>query len=290
MPLATLRNVLAPALADRYALAGMVVLGWEDACAYVAAAEDERAPVILQAGPACRAHTPLPVLGAMFRALGERASVPVVAHLDHGRTPEECDAAIDAGFTSVMIDGSRLPLAENVALTAEVVRRAARAGVSVEGEIGFVGYDAGEASRGTVPEEARRFAEGTGVDAMAIAVGNVHLQREAGTRIDAARLRAIEGVTRVPLVLHGGSGIDPATRRALATTTQVCKFNVGTEVRVAFGRALRRVLAAQPEAFDRIAILTAAMPEVRAAARAVLASVGSSGRAAAPRAPAHGAP
>ena len=121
-------------------------LGWEDMRAFVAAAEAEDRPVILQAGPSCRAHTPLPVLGKMFRHLAEGASVPVVAHLDHGYTFEECQQALDAGFTSLMFDGSRKPLAENIADTARVAQLAHDAGISCEGEIGFVGYSGGEGS------------------------------------------------------------------------------------------------------------------------------------------------
>jgi len=102
MSLVTLAEVLQPALKGGYAVAGLVTLGWEDMRAYVAAAEAENVPVILQAGPGCREHTPLPVLGTMFRTLAEGASVPVVAHLDHGYSIEECRAAIVCGFTSVM--------------------------------------------------------------------------------------------------------------------------------------------------------------------------------------------
>jgi fructose-bisphosphate aldolase class II len=279
VPLATLDDVLRPAMARGYAVAGMVVLGWEDACAFVQAAEAERAPVILQAGPACRAHTPLPVLAAMFRTLAERSTVPVVAHLDHGHSAQECQEAIDLGFTSVMFDGSRLPLTENIARTAAIVKRASAAGVSVEGEIGFVGYAGGETSRGTDPEEARRFAVGTGVTAMAISIGNVHLQRGKEGEVDVARLRAIEATTGIPLVIHGGSGIPPAVRHDLSTTSRICKFNIGTELRIVFGKALRRVLEEDPTEFDRIAILAKVMPDLRDAARGVLRSLASDGRA-----------
>ena len=116
MTRATLAEVLQPALKQGYAVAGVVCLGWEDSRAYVAAAEAEEAPIILQAGPGCRAHTPLPIIAAMFQELAEKASVPVVTHLDHGNNYDECAAAIDHGFTSVMYDGSRLSLFENKAL------------------------------------------------------------------------------------------------------------------------------------------------------------------------------
>jgi len=270
MPLATLPDVLQPALRGGYAVAGLVVLGWEDARAYVAAAEAESAPVILQAGPGCRAHTPLPVLGAMFRHLAEAASVPVVAHLDHAHSVDECREAIDCGFTSVMFDGSRLPLADNIAQTAEIVAIAHARGVSVEGEIGFVGYDAGAESHGTDPGQAHEFAQQTGVDAMAISIGNVHLQRSRTAMIDRDLLRRIEAVTDGPLVLHGASGIPGAMRSELATASAVCKFNIGTELRQVFGAALRDHLARHPDSFDRVEILRAVEDPLCAAARSVI--------------------
>lgn len=273
MTLVTLSEVLQPALQDGYAVAGVVCLGWEDMRAFVAAAEAEQVPVILQAGPGCRAHTPLPVLGAMFRHLADAASVPVVAHLDHGYTVEDCEAAIAAGFSSVMFDGSRLPLNENIAQTAQIARMALNAGVSCEGEIGFVGYEQGESSAGTDPEEAAKFAAETGVDAMAISVGNVHLQKDQSGGLDEARIAQIEAVTSVPLVIHGGSGVPAAQRARLAKTTAICKYNIGTELRMAFGNALRAAITSDPERFDRNAILSDTHDPMVAAARRVMANL-----------------
>ncbi len=270
MTLATLKEVLDPAMTDGYAVAGLVVLGWEDARAYVTAAEAEDAPVILQAGPSCRTHTPLPVLAAMFRHLAEVASVPVVAHLDHGHSLQECAQAIRCGFSSVMFDGSRLPLDENIEVTAKVVHLAHRSGVSVEGEIGFVGYDEGVGSHGTDPEEARLFAEGSGVDAMAISIGNVHLQQAPKARIDLDLLRRIEAVTELPLVMHGSSGICQEQRRKLALESRICKFNLGTELRRVFGASLRERLAENTVEFDRIKLLSPLEPSMRDAARTVI--------------------
>ena len=213
MTLVNLKDVLQPALQNGYAVGGLVTLGWEDMRAFVAAAEAEDCPVILQAGPGCRAHTPLSILGKMFRHQAEAASVPVVAHLDHGYTYDECSEAVDAGFTSLMFDGSRKPLDENIAETRAIVEMAHAAGISCEGEIGFVGYAGGEASAGTDPVEAARFAAETGVDAMAISVGNVHLQQDKEGGLDEPRIAAIQAATDVPLVIHGGSGVPPAHRR-----------------------------------------------------------------------------
>jgi len=274
MTLATLAEVLQPALKHGYAVAGVVCLGWEDMQAYVAAAEAEQCPLILQAGPGCREHTPVPILGRMFRHLARNASVPVVAHLDHGYSVEECVEAIDAGFTSVMYDGSRKPLQQNIDETAHIVALAHAAGVSCEGEIGFVGYADGEASNGTDPIEAEKFARETSVDAMAISVGNVHLQEDDGDGLDLERIRAIESVTKVPLVIHGGSGVPVVQRLLLARESNICKFNIGTELRMAFGKALRESLAKDLERFDRVSILKDIVGPLSTVTQATLQSMG----------------
>ena len=270
MTLATLSEVLQPALKQGYAVAGLVTLGWEEMRAYVAAAEAEDVPVILQAGPSCRAHTPLPVLGAMFRNLAEAATVPVVAHLDHGYTVDECKEALDSGFTSLMFDGSRKPLAQNIEETAKIAEMAHAAGISCEGEIGFVGYSGGENSAGTDPQEAAKFARESGVDAMAISVGNVHLQQDKEGGLDEPRIRAIEAVTEVPLVIHGGSGVPVAQRNSLARGSKICKFNIGTELRMAFGEALRQSVNKDASRFDRVQLLQDTHEPVFEATRRVL--------------------
>lgn len=270
MTLATLADVLQPALKGGYAVGGLVTLGWEDMRAFVDAAEAEGLPVILQAGPSCRAHTPLPVLGTMFRNLANRVSVPVVAHLDHGYTFEDCEEALDSGFTSLMFDGSRKPLVQNIDETAKIAEMAHAAGISCEGEIGFVGYSDGENSLGTDPDEAARFARETGVDGMAISVGNVHLQQNKEGGLDEDRIRAIEIITDVPLVIHGGSGVPTDQRKRLAQTTKICKFNIGTELRIAFGASLRAALAGDVDSFDRVQILKQVEPDIQTAARRVL--------------------
>ncbi len=274
MTLVTLRDVLQPAYTNGYAVAGLVTLGWEDMRAYVAAAEAENAPVILQAGPSCREHTPLPILGKMFRHLAEHASVPVVAHLDHGYTFDECKEALDSGFTSLMFDGSRKPLTQNIDETAAIAEMAHAAGISCEGEIGFVGYSGGEGSNGTDPEEAAIFARESGVDAMAISVGNVHLQQDKEGGLDEARIAAIEAVTDVPLVIHGGSGVPIAQRQKLARNTAICKFNIGTELRLAFGAAMREAVNRDPDRFDRVTILKETIDPVETAAREVIRALG----------------
>lgn len=277
MTVASLRDLLDLAMAGRHAVAGLVVLGWEDALAFTEAADETGLPIVLQAGPGCRRHTPVRILGTMFRHLAEQARVPVACHIDHATTLEECVRGIDYGFTSVMIDGSSLPLDENIALTNRVVDIARKAGVSVEGEVGFVGYADGRVSLVTSPSDAARFEAETGIDALAVSVGNVHLQTEKTDGIDLATLSAIEAVTQVPLVLHGGSGIPAEMRQQLAREYRVKKFNVGTELRQAFGRSLRQTLAERPQSFDRIELLKPTIGAVREAAREVLLNLGPPG-------------
>jgi fructose-bisphosphate aldolase, class II len=263
MTVANLSEVLLAANREGRAVLGLVVLGWEEAQAFVEAADETGVPVILQAGPGCRAYYPVPVLGKMFRYLAEQSRAHVVCHIDHAYTLEECQAGIDNGFTSVMIDGSRLPIQENIALTRQVVEQAKPHGISVEGEVGFVGYSNGETGRFTDPEEARLFDMQSGADALAISVGNVHLNTEKSDGIDLAALRAIENVTRLPLVMHGGSGIPNAMRIRLARESRVAKFNIGTELRQTFGAALRKSLNDQPDSFDHIGLLKPTLAALR---------------------------
>lgn len=270
MTIATLKEVLGPAMEGGYAVAGLVTLGWEDMQAYVRAAEEENVSIILQAGPSCRSHTPLPILGKMFNHLANEASVPVVAHLDHGYTEEECREAIECGFTSVMFDGSRLPLKENIDKTARIAELAHAAEVSCEGEIGFVGYSDGEQSNGTKPSEAKKFAAETKIDAMAISVGNVHLQKNKEGTLDLKTIRQIEELTSTPLVIHGGSGVSLAQRSYLAKNSNICKFNIGTELRMVFGEALKESLEKDPTQFDRVQILSKTNDPVVEATRKVL--------------------
>ena len=255
MTLVTLENALQNALKNNYAVAGLVTLGWEDMKAYVEAAEKENCPIILQAGPSCRQHTPLPILGKMFNYLADNTDIPVVAHLDHGYSLEECKIAIDSGFSSVMYDGSRKSLNKNIDETAKICEIAHSAGVSCEGEIGFVGYSGGEESAGTDPEEASLFAKDTKIDAMAISVGNVHLQENKEGGLDEDRIRSIEALTDVPLVIHGGSGVPVKQRKYLSRNSKICKFNIGTELRSAFGSALRNAVNMDHNRFDRVQIL-----------------------------------
>ena len=273
MTVATLSEVLKNAQQQKYAVAGLVVLGWEDARCYAEAAEELGLPVILQAGPGCRANTPVSILGKMFRHLAEQSRYPIVCHLDHGYTKDECIEGVENGFTSVMYDGSKLSLSENIENTHEISTYAHKHNVSVEGEIGFVGYKDGAQSQSTDPQQAKQFAELSGCDAMAISAGNVHLQTSTSSSIDMKVIDEIQSITSIPLVLHGSSGIDYELRRKIATTTNVCKFNIGTELRKKFGDTLREEIPRHPELYDRIQLINLTMDELKKSTKSVLENI-----------------
>jgi fructose-bisphosphate aldolase class II len=229
MTLATLSEVLQPALRDGYAVAGLVCLGWEDMRAYAMAAQAERAPVILQAGPSCRAHTPLPVLGKMLRHLAESVDVPVVAHLDHGYTFEECREALDSGFTSLMFDGSRKPLAQNIAETARIAEMAHAAGISCEGEIGFVGYSGGEASAGRTRRRPRALPARpawTPWRSRSATCTCSRTRRRAGRAAHPRHRGGDRGAAGDPRRLRRAAG----AARGAGRGSRICKFNIGTEL------------------------------------------------------------
>lgn len=261
--LVNLSKILAPAVGSDYSVACFNVFGWEDAQAVVSAAAEVGAPVILGASADFRKLMPIEAIAPMLRAAAEQASVPVAVHLDHTYNMAEVFRAVDAGFTSVMYDGSQLPLEENIAGTRRVAQYAHAAGCSVEAEIGSVPYAEGRAhikSELTELHDAVRLATESGLDAMAVSIGNIHRLKEPAAIIDFKRLEAIEAAVTVPLVIHGTSGIFEADIARLARTRRIAKFNIATVLRQAFGRGLRETLARNPERFDRVEIMTDVMP------------------------------
>ena len=261
--LVDLVTVLGPTRGLR-GVAAFNVFGYEDARAVVDAAEALGAPVILAANADLRHFMPLTVIAKMFGVLGDEARVPVCAHFDHGHDVGEIRRAVEAGFTSVMYDGSQLSLAQNVEATSKVVEYARSVGVSVEGEVGAVPYAEGRpdiAERPTAPCEAARFAAATGVDALAVAIGNVQRMPAHGATLDFHLLDSIASAVSVPLVIHGASGISDADLTRLVAAG-VAKFNIGTVLRQSFGRGLRATIAAHPKAFDRIEIMQGVMQEM----------------------------
>ena len=272
----TLKEVLTKANKNKYAVAGLVVLGWEDALAYTQAADETGIPIILQAGPGCRKYTPVSILGKIFRYLANQTKTHVVCHIDHGYSVKECLEGIDNGFTSVMFDGSKLPIKQNIKLTSSIVKMAQKANVSVEGEIGFVGYNNGKMSIGTKIEEVELFAKESGADAIAVSVGNSHLQTKKIAKIDFNKIVAIENVTNSPLVLHGGSGIPSIVRKKLARNYNIAKFNIGTELRMLFGNTVRKNILRNKKSYDRIEILKPTIKEMKKLTKKIISNIGPS--------------
>ena len=276
MTAVNLKKILTDANKNNYAVAGLVVLGWDDALAFTQAADETGIPIILQAGPSCREHTPVPVLGKMFRYLAEQTKTNVCCHVDHGYSYNECIECVDNGFTSVMFDGSKLKLKDNIKISMKIVQQAHAANVSVEGEVGFVGYDNGKRSLGTDTNEAIKFAKESGVDAMAISVGNTHLQQTKKATIDFDKIYIIEKNTNIPLVLHGSSGIPNLIRKKLSKTTNVAKFNIGTELRLIFGKSLRKNLENNVNLYDRLKILTPIIKDIKIQTKKIIKQIGPS--------------
>ena len=269
-----LSKLLKKANKNNYAVAGLVVLGWEDALAFTQAADETGIPIILQAGPSCRAHTPVPILGKMFRYLAEQTKVPICCHIDHGYSFRECKEGMDSGFTSVMYDGSRLSLSENIKNTAKIAKLKESYNVSLEGEVGIVGYHNGKNSEGTNLFEAEKFANESGVDAMAISVGNIHLQTNKIAKIDINKIKDIQNVTNIPLVLHGSSGVSYQMRKKIAYKTNVAKFNIGTELRMVAGNSLRENINNNKKIFDRLLLIKPTIIKIKNQTKKIIKNIG----------------
>jgi ketose-bisphosphate aldolase len=235
-------QILLDARAEGRAVPAFTTYTLESTRAICEAAERTGLPVIISAGSSSFRGSSRAMLAAAAVAAAREASVPVGVHLDHSTDAEEIRACLELGYTSVMVDGSHLPFDENVALTRTVVAEAHAAGVWVEAELGGVtgdedtstGAAAGEL---TDPAQAAEFAERTGVDALAAAVGTVHGFTTAPVQVDLDRVRAIATLTGIPFVLHGASGLSD-TALATAVAAGVAKVNINAELRRAYFAAL----------------------------------------------------
>lgn len=258
MPLVSMKEMLETAKANKYAVGQFNVNNLEYAQAILQAAEEEKSPVILGVSEgAGRYMGGFKVVVAMVKALMEEygTTVPVAIHLDHGSSFEKCAQAIHAGFTSVMIDGSHLPLEENIALTKKVVELAHIHGVSVEAELGRIGgqeddLDVSDAeAMYAVPAECERLVRETNVDCFAPALGSVHGPYKGEPKLGFDRMEEIMNLTGVPLVLHGGTGI-PLKDIQRAISLGTAKINVNTENQIQQTKVIRQVLAENPEMYD----------------------------------------
>ena len=289
MPLTHTRDLFAKALKGKYAIGAFNVNNMELVQGIVEACEEEKSPLILQISKGARQYANPVYLKKLVEAAVSVTTIPIAVHLDHGDTFELCKQCIDEGFTSVMIDGSHLPFEKNVELCKRVVEYAHKHNSVVEGELGqLVGaqHDDGEEGGGfskgglyTHPDEAVEFVKQTGVDSLAIAIGNSHgaYKFKGEQHLDLERLKAIKkalmdaGLGDYPLVLHGASSVPkdlvleiinyggklgedtagvPEADIEIARRTGCTKVNIDTDLRLAFTAGIRKVFFESPKEFD----------------------------------------
>lgn len=274
---ATLPALLRAAREGGYALGAFNVYNLEGARAVVAAAEAARSPALLQLLPGAIRHGGPPLV-ALCLAAARDAAVPMCVHLDHSASPDEIRAALDAGIPSIMADGSSLAFEDNVAFTREMSELAHARGAAIEAELGrLTGTEDGMPvadveAKMTDPAQAADFVARTRIDALAVCIGNAHGPYRGEPRLEFERLTAIRKAAAVPLVLHGASGL-PADQVRRATALGVCKYNVNTEVRAAYLRAL----AAHPGA-DLLDLMREAIEAMRDVVTAKIKLFGSAGK------------
>ncbi len=263
--LVSLSEILPEASESKGAVACINVFGFEDALAITDVAESLNLPVIMATNKDMVDMLGVETLAGMLLPIIQRSSARICLHLDHCYEESTVYQAMHAGYSSVMFDGSQLPLADNIQRTRQVVDVAHALGVSVEGEIGSVPYDEGRdhiQSIYTEPEQAAAYASESGIDAVAVAVGNIHRLKAPGCEIDYPRLAQIESLVEIPLVIHGTSGIhEPDIIRL--KQSRIAKFNVGTSLRQVIGNSLRAAMHAEPEQFDRSHFMRQIQPAVR---------------------------
>lgn len=229
--LVNMRDLLKDAQKGNYAVGSFSVANMEMVLGVLKAAEELNAPVILQIAEVRLKQSPLELIGPLMVAAAKNAKTPVAVHFDHGKTKEKITQALEIGFTSVMFDGSHLPLEENISQTLDIIKAAREYGAAVEAEIGCVGgsEDGSEdiAINCTKPEDAVRFAEETGVDALAIAIGNAHGNYKSTPKLRFDILEECARLVSAPLVLHGGTGISPEDF-VKCSKTGIKKINIAT--------------------------------------------------------------
>jgi tagatose 1,6-diphosphate aldolase GatY/KbaY len=284
----TTKEMLRAAQAGKYAIGAFNCENMEMAMAIVAAAEAQRAPVMLQTTPSTVSYAGLDMFYANVRALAERASVPVALHLDHGSSYELAIAAMEAGYSSVMIDGSHESFEDNIAVSRRVVEVASTKDIPVEAELGKVGgkeddLDGGSGNGYTDPTDAVEFVKATGVSSLAVAIGTAHGVYVGTPVLDVERLaeirKALEAAgVSIPLVLHGASGLtDESVRECIAQG--ICKVNFATELRQAYSAGVKEVLAKDPDVYDPKKYGKVAMAKVQALVEDRIKVCGANGKA-----------
>ncbi|RJS77821.1 class II fructose-1,6-bisphosphate aldolase [Candidatus Bathyarchaeota archaeon] len=304
--LVTNKELLLPAMQKGYAVGAFNIQNLESLLAVVEAAVEEKSPVIVAVTPSSIKYGGLAYLTKIVRTAAESAPVPMSLHLDHGKDFETVSKCVEAGFTSVMIDGSFLKFEENIALTKRVVDLAHAKGVSVEAELGrLAGVEESTVEEReavlTDPDSAKEFVEQTGVDTLAVAIGTSHgaYKFKGEAKLDFERLRLIRERVNIPLVLHGASSVPqwiiqkavkygaelagakgiPEEHIKKAISLGISKINIDTDLRLAFTATIREVLSTKPKEFDPRKILGPAKEAMKEVVKSKMRLFGSSGKA-----------
>ncbi|MDU1845558.1 class II fructose-1,6-bisphosphate aldolase [Niallia sp. FSL W8-1348] len=284
MTIVSMQDMLQRAKRGKYAVGQYNMNNFQWVQAILQAAEEEKAPVIVAASDRLVDYLggfKTIVVGVKQLVKELNITVPVALHLDHGMSVVRCKMAIDAGFSSVMIDGSHYSIEENIMMTKEVVEYAKPKGVSVEAEVGTVGGMEDGLIGGIQyadPLECVRLVNEAGIDALAAALGSVHGPYQGEPVLGFAEMKQIADLTGVPLVLHGGSGI-PDHQIKKAIELGHAKINVNTECLQAWAKAVRQVLVENPDVYDARFILTPGMEAVKETVRNKIREFGTSQQA-----------
>ena len=283
MPLVNLKYLMDRAEEGKYAVGAFNCNNMEIVQAIVEAAVEENSPVIIQASQGAIKYAGLDYIVALVKTAADSADIPICLHLDHGTDFNQVKDCIDRGFSSVMYDGSKHPLEENIRITNEVLALAKAKNVSVEGELGKIGgteddvhVDEKDAMY-TKPEEAKYYVDKTGVDALAIAIGTAHGQYKGEPKLRYDILEEIEKLIDTPIVLHGSSGVpDESIRKAIERGVR--KINIDTNIREAFVKGVHQAIEANPEEIDPRKILGPAKEEMKNIIKEKIRLFGSSGK------------
>lgn len=288
MSFVTTKEMLKKAQKGRYAVGAFNANNMEIVQAIVEAAEEENAPVILQASQGAIKYAGLDSIVVMVKVMAEKVNIPVALHLDHGTDYYQNIKCLRAGFTSLMYDGSKLSFDENVKMTKKVVEMAHACDIPVEAELGQIGKMGDSDEPGValekvkesmaVPEEAVKFVELTEIDFLAAAVGTIHGCRTPFAKLDIPRIERIRELTGVPLVLHGASGAnDEEIKKGIAAG--ICKINIDTRIRMKFTEKIREIIKTNPQEIDPRKILGPAKEAAKEIIRNRIRAFGSNGKA-----------
>jgi len=251
MPLVKLTDLLKNIKDNTYAVGSFNVSNMEMAMGAVKAAEALNAPLIMQIAEGRLKYSPLEILGPMMVAAAKKSRVPTAVHLDHGATMETIKLALDVGFTSVMFDGSKYSLEENIQKTKEIKELARKYNADIEAEIGQVGGAEGDYKSVdiciTSVEDAKRFAEETGVDALAVAIGTAHGNYKEQPKLRLDRLKEIVAEVKCPLVLHGGTGLTKEDFEN-CVANGIKKINIATASYDSVAKKVKEVVKENPAA------------------------------------------